>query len=69
VDTALRFTHKGRMRRALADALGSRGRLLALEGAGHTFGAVHPMPDRGPPPDLARALEATLEHLSDPSGG
>jgi dipeptidyl aminopeptidase/acylaminoacyl peptidase len=36
----------------------SRARLLAVEGAGHTFGATHPL--RGVPAPLTRALDATL---------
>ncbi|MHB8798968.1 MAG: alpha/beta hydrolase family protein [Thermoanaerobaculia bacterium] len=36
-------------------------RLLALDGAGHTFGAVHPF--AGPTPDLEAAAGATLAHF------
>jgi len=47
---------------ALVEALGDHGTFLPLEGAGHTFGAAHPMPD--PPPDiLERAFEASVTHL------
>jgi len=47
--------------RALHRATGGRASLLALDGAGHTFGAVHPF--AGPTPHLAEAFEATLGHL------
>lgn len=36
-------------------------RLLAIEGGGHTFGAVHPF--AGPTPHLAEAAAATVAHL------
>lgn len=36
--------------------------LLPIEGAGHTFGATHPMSDP-PPPDVERAAQATVEFL------
>ena len=36
-------------------------RLLALDGAGHTFGAAHPF--AGPTPDLETAIGATLAHF------
>ena len=48
---------------AIAAALGERGRLLPMPGAGHTFGAAHPMP-AALPPDLDRVLKATVEHFS-----
>ena len=38
------------------------GRLLLLEGAGHTFGARHPLAEL--PGDLELAFAATLEHLA-----
>jgi pimeloyl-ACP methyl ester carboxylesterase len=45
-------------------------RVVVLEGAGHTFGAVHPF--RGPTPDLQAAMEQVVpffrEHLV-PAGG
>lgn len=46
---------------ALRAASGKRASLLALDGAGHTFGAVHPF--AGPTPHLTEALEATIDHL------
>ena len=36
--------------------------LLAVEGAGHTFGAVHPW--KGTTPELERVFDASLAHLS-----
>lgn len=43
------------------------GRLLRVEGAGHTFGARHPP---GPvPADLERVHRATLEHLAEHLAG
>lgn len=47
---------------ALVAALGKRGRFLSLEGAGHTFGAAHPMPEEMPA-DLERVFEASTSHL------
>lgn len=47
---------------ALAAALGPRGRFLRVPGAGHTFGAAHPMP-AAPPPALETVLAATLAHF------
>jgi len=44
-----------------------RARLLPLDGAGHTFGAVHPF--AGPTPHLAAATEATLDHLRSALAG
>lgn len=41
----------------LAEASGDNAELLLIEGAGHTFGAVHPAGD--PPPDLRTAMDAT----------
>jgi dienelactone hydrolase len=38
-------------------------RLLAVEGAGHTFGAVHPW--RGPTPALERVEDATLAFFAE----
>jgi dienelactone hydrolase len=50
---------------ALRDANGRAGTtLLRVEGAGHTFGAVHPW--KGTPPALERVFDATLAHLSGP---
>lgn len=37
-------------------------RLAAVEGAGHTFGASHPL--EGVPPHLECAVQATLEHFA-----
>jgi pimeloyl-ACP methyl ester carboxylesterase len=45
----------------LAAAGGGRARLADIDGAGHTFGAVHPF--AGPTPHLEAALAATLDHL------
>lgn len=39
-----------------------QGTLAAIEGAGHTFGATHPMDED--PADFKRAVEATLQHLA-----
>lgn len=47
---------------AIAAALGPRGRLLRVAGAGHTFGAVHP-PAPGVPAALETVLAATLDHF------
>jgi uncharacterized protein len=53
--------------RVLFDAAGENAELLLVEGAGHTFGAVHPY--AGPTAELRTAAEATLgwfdEHLRD----
>jgi len=53
--------------RALLRASGGRASLLVLDGAGHTFGAVHPF--AGPTPHLAEAFEATLGHLQGALAG
>lgn len=45
--------------RALFDAAGDETELLLVEGAGHTFGAVHPY--AGATPELKAATEATIE--------
>ncbi len=45
----------------LVAASGGRARLAAIDGAGHTFGAVHPF--AGPTPHLDAAVAATLDHL------
>lgn len=45
--------------RRLFDAAGGEAELLLVEGAGHTFGAVHPF--AGPTPELRLAADATLE--------
>lgn len=47
---------------AIAAALGPRGRLLRIAGAGHTFGAAHP-PAPAAPAALEVALAATLAHF------
>jgi len=52
---------------ALRRASGKRAALLAVDGAGHTFGAVHPF--AGPTPHLTEALETTLEHLLEALAG
>jgi pimeloyl-ACP methyl ester carboxylesterase len=52
---------------ALRRASGRRAALLAIDGAGHTFGAVHPF--AGPTPHLTEALETTLEHLLEALAG
>ena len=57
--------YAGAVRIAQALPAGSR-ELVTLEGAGHTFGAVHPLD--GEPADLERALEATLGHLREHLG-
>jgi len=44
---------------ALAAASGAGGRLVRIEGAGHTFGTGHPF--EGSTPALERALEAAVE--------
>ena len=45
----------------LVAAAGGPARLAAIDGAGHTFGAVHPF--AGPTPHLEEAATATLEHF------
>jgi dienelactone hydrolase len=45
----------------LVAACGAPVRLEAVDGAGHTFGAVHPF--SGPTPHLEEALAATLDHF------
>ncbi len=45
----------------LAAACGGPVRLAAVDGAGHTFGAVHPF--AGPTPHLEAAAAATLDHF------
>jgi len=44
--------------RLLAAAAGPRATLLEIEGAGHTFGAVHPF--AGPTPHLEQAIDAVI---------
>ncbi len=46
---------------ALARASERGARLVAIDGGGHTFGAVHPF--AGPTPHLEAAAEATLGHF------
>jgi len=48
---------------ALAEAFRGRGSFLPLEGAGHTFGATHPMPD-DVPEDLEEVMLASAAHLA-----
>ncbi|HYN42111.1 MAG TPA: dienelactone hydrolase family protein, partial [Thermoanaerobaculia bacterium] len=50
----------------LVAACGGRCRLAAIDGAGHTFGAVHPF--AGPTPHLEAAAAATLDHLLTAAG-
>jgi len=45
----------------LVAASGGRARLAAIDGASHTFGAVHPF--AGPTPHLEAAAAATLDHF------
>jgi len=45
--------------KALFEAAGDEAELLLVEGAGHTFGAVHPY--AGATPDLRAAVDATVE--------
>ena len=47
--------------RALQAAAEGRASLLAIDGGGHTFGAVHPF--AGPTPHLEEAAGATVGHL------
>ena len=49
----------------LGEALPNASTLL-LEGAGHTFGAAHPLVEVGP--DLERVLAATVGHLLEHLG-
>ena len=46
---------------ALFDAAGERAELLLVEGAGHTYGAVHPF--AGPTPELQTVVDASLGWL------
>lgn len=46
---------------ALAEAA-PQGRLARVEGAGHTFGAAHPL--GAPPPHLECAIRATISHFA-----
>ncbi len=48
---------------ALAGAFGEHGAFLPMEGAGHTFGATHPMPD-AVPADLRQVIAASVAHLA-----
>lgn len=57
-DTSVPPSAAERIHGALPPGIGS---LLLLEGAGHTFGARHPLEEV--PADLERAFAATLEHL------
>jgi pimeloyl-ACP methyl ester carboxylesterase len=47
---------------ALIDSSSGKAQLLALEGAGHTFGATHPW--RGSTPELELTFDATLSWLA-----
>jgi len=51
----------------LHGASGRRAVLLTLDGAGHTFGAVHPF--AGPTADLLDAVAATAAHLREALAG
>ena len=57
-DEAVAFEEGERLHAALDPA---HGRMLTIEGGGHTFGATHPL--GGVHGDLERALEATLGHF------
>ena len=48
--------------RLAAAAPRTRSRFLAIEGAGHTFGASHPW--QGATPELERVLDATLSFFA-----
>ena len=48
---------------ALTGAFGEFGSFLPMEGAGHTFGATHPMPERIPL-SLEQVITATVEHFA-----
>ena len=50
----------------LAAAASARARLVVLDGAGHTFGAVHPF--AGSTPHLVAALAATIDHFRSTLG-
>jgi dienelactone hydrolase len=50
----------------LVAASGGRARLEAIDGAGHTFGAVHPF--AGSTPHLTAAAAATIEHFRSTLG-
>jgi alpha-beta hydrolase superfamily lysophospholipase len=50
----------------LAAAAGPRAKVLTIEGAGHTFGAVHPW--NGSTPALDRVFDATLAFLATELG-
>ena len=47
--------------RELHAASGGRARLLLVDGAGHTFGATHPLSDV--PPMLERVVSESVEFL------
>lgn len=49
--------------RALSDA-GRAAELMVVDGAGHTFEAVHPLQEP-PPPALEAAIEATVQHFRE----
>lgn len=51
----------------LQAATAGRARLLPIDGAGHTFGAVHPF--AGPTAHLSAAAEATLAHFRSALAG
>jgi uncharacterized protein len=57
-DESVRFAES----QALIDSSSGKARLLAVEGAGHTFGAAHPW--RGSTPELELAFDATLSWLA-----
>lgn len=53
---------------ALAKAFGEKGAFLPMEGAGHTFGATHPMPE-GLPLSLEKVVWASVRQLADSLAG
>ena len=60
-DESVPFGHAEQLHAALPDS-----HLLAMEDAGHTFGAMHPL--TGISPTLERVLSRTLEHLAENLG-
>jgi len=58
-DETVSFGDAERLRAAAAPGVAT---FLPVEGAGHTYGAAHPMSDP-PPPNVERAVRATVEFL------